>query len=77
MAGDLTILRAYSHEERYKQLIPQLELLIKDETDLIANMANVARRIELGIQLLWVGFYRVEGNQLVLAISRSYACTRP
>ena len=70
-SGTLTI------EEKYKILFPQIESLIEDEIDLIANMANVASVLKNGLGFFWVGFYIVKGKQLVLGpYQGSVACTR-
>ncbi len=64
-------------QEQYQQLLPQIESLIADETDLIANMANVAAVLHETFHFWWTGFYRVQDNQLVLApFQGPIACTR-
>jgi len=66
-----------SLKEKYEALIPQLEALINDEPDLIANMANMAAALKEAFGFFWVGFYRVEGEQLVLGpFQGPVACTR-
>ena len=40
MAENLFIPKTENKEEIYKALIPQIEALIGNETDLIANLAN-------------------------------------
>lgn len=63
--------------ETYKTLIPQIESLISGETDTIANMANVAAALHEAFGFWWTGFYRVEGQQLVLGpFQGPIACTR-
>lgn len=62
---------------RYAILLPQLEALIEAESDAIAVMANVAAAIMGTFDFLWVGFYRVVGEQLVLGpFQGPLACTR-
>ena len=64
-------------EEKYKQLLPQIEALIVGETDIIANMANIAAVLHETFRFWWTGFYRVEGNELVLGpFQGPIACTR-
>ncbi|MGB0390099.1 MAG: GAF domain-containing protein [Salibacteraceae bacterium] len=64
-------------EEFFETLIPQIENLILGETNLIANLANVSAAIKMTFNHLWVGFYLVEGNQLVLGpFQGPIACTR-
>ncbi len=76
MAEDLTIITG-SKEEKYQSLIPQVQGLLTGETDLVANMANVAAALKEQFQWLWVGFYVVKDNELVLApFQGPVACTR-
>jgi GAF domain-containing protein len=63
--------------EKYNLLIPQLESLLKDERDLVANMANIASILKYTFDFFWVGFYIVKGGQLVLGPYQGpVACTR-
>ncbi len=76
MAEDLEIITG-SKEEQYQSLVPQVEGLLTGETDLIANMANVAAALKEQFHWLWVGFYVVKNNELVLApFQGPVACTR-
>ena len=64
-------------EEQYKTVIPQIQSLIEGETDLIANMANIAAVLHETFRFWWTGFYRVEGSELVLGpFQGPIACTR-
>lgn len=66
-----------SKSERYVSLIPQLSALIGSETDVIANYANVCAALKESFGFLWVGFYRVLENELVLGpFQGPIACTR-
>ena len=77
MAEDLTISNNLSKEERYEELIPQLRALISGEDDLIANLANLSAGIKEAFNFLWVGFYLVKNNELVLGpFQGPVACTR-
>jgi len=77
MAEDLHIPYGASKEEIYKALYPQLQALIEGESDLIANMANIASVLKEAFHFFWVGFYRVSGEQLVLGpFQGPPACTR-
>jgi L-methionine (R)-S-oxide reductase len=71
MAEELIILETHNKEEKYQSLLPQIQALVGSEKDLIANMANVAAALKAVFDFLWVGFYRVKNNELVLG-----ACTR-
>ncbi|MBR2165191.1 MAG: GAF domain-containing protein [Paludibacteraceae bacterium] len=64
-------------QEIYQTLLPQIESLVAGETDVIANMANVAAALHEAFGFWWTGFYRVEGQQLVLGpFQGPVACTR-
>ena len=78
MAENLNIpSEARTIEEKYKILSPQIKSLIEGESDLIANMANVASVLKWGFGHLWVGFYIVKDKQLVLGPYQGpVACTR-
>jgi L-methionine (R)-S-oxide reductase len=76
MAEDTTILKG-SKEEEYQSLLPQIKGLLTGETDLVANMANVAAALKEQFQWFWVGFYVVKNNELVLApFQGPVGCTR-
>lgn len=76
MAEDLSISKG-TKEEQYELLIPQIEELLTGETDLIANMANVAAALKEQFSWFWVGFYIVKHNELVLGpFQGPVACTR-
>jgi GAF domain-containing protein len=76
MAEDLTIVKG-TKEEQYEALIPQLKGLLEGETDLIANLANITAALKEQFNWLWVGFYLVKNNELVLApFQGPVACTR-
>ena len=66
-----------TNQQTYQTLLPQIESLVTGETDLIANMANVAAALHEVFGFWWTGFYRVEGQQLVLGpFQGPIACTR-
>jgi len=76
MAEDLVIIKGNKVEE-YQSLLPQIKGLLTGETDLVANMANVAAALKEQFQRFWVGFYVVKNNELVLApFQGPVACTR-
>jgi GAF domain-containing protein len=51
----------------YQVLLSQTKALISDESDIIANMANVSALLfEHLDEVNWVGFYRVVNQELVL-----------
>jgi GAF domain-containing protein len=64
--------------EFYHELLGQTKALINNESDIIANMANISallfERLE---EVNWVGFYRVIGDELVLGpFQGQVACIR-
>jgi L-methionine (R)-S-oxide reductase len=64
-------------EEQYKSLVPQIEALLRGENDEVANMANIAGALKEQFGWLWVGFYRVIKDELVLGpFQGPVACTR-
>ncbi|MCX4264540.1 MAG: GAF domain-containing protein [Muribaculaceae bacterium] len=66
-----------SKEERYKALLPQIKSLVDNETDEIANMANISAMLSATFGFFWTGFYRVVGDELVLGpFQGPLACTR-
>jgi len=76
MAEDI-IKAAGTKEEQYQALIPQIKGLLEGETDLIANLANIAAALKEQFQWLWVGFYLVKENELVVGpFQGPPACTR-
>jgi L-methionine (R)-S-oxide reductase len=76
MAEDLTIATG-TRQQQYEALIPQIAALLQGETDLVANLANVAGALKEQFDWLWVGFYLVKNQELVLApFQGPVACTR-
>jgi GAF domain-containing protein len=76
MAEDLTIIKG-EKKDQYQSLIPQIKALIEGEPDLIANLANIAAALKEQFNWLWVGFYLVKNDELVLApFQGPVACTR-
>jgi GAF domain-containing protein len=76
MAEDLLVAKG-TKEEQYQSLIPQIKGLLDDESDLVANLANVTAALKEQFGWLWVGFYIVKNNELVLGpFQGPVACTR-
>ena len=82
MAEQLIIDTTQDKAARYQSLLPQIEGLVTGETDLTANLANIAAALKEAMGFFWVGFYLVKtnatGNQeLVLGpFQGPIACTR-
>lgn len=76
MAEDLSIIQG-TKEEIYQSLIPQIKGLLEGEPDLIANLANICGALKEQFGWLWVGFYLVKNDELVLGpFQGPVACTR-
>ena len=77
MAETLILPRTKSRKKKYDLLIPQIKALVAGETDLIANLANIAAALKQAFNFFWVGFYLKKENQLVLGpFQGPIACTR-
>jgi len=77
MAEDLNIVRNGTKQEQYEALVPQLKALLEDETDLVANLANISAALKEQFNWFWIGFYLVKEAQLVLGpFQGAVACTR-
>ncbi len=51
---------------RYLRLYQDMKLILEGEPDAVARMANMAALIHERMHFFWTGFYRVQGEQLVL-----------
>jgi L-methionine (R)-S-oxide reductase len=66
-----------TRSEQYQNLLPQIKALTTGEANQIANMANIAAALKETFDFLWVGFYLVENQELVLGpFQGPVACTR-
>lgn len=76
MAEDLQIKQG-SKEEKYLSIIPQIKGLLEGESDVIANLANISAALKEQFGWLWVGFYLLKNDELVLGpFQGPVACTR-
>lgn len=76
MSEDLQISKG-TKEEQYLSIITQIKGLLEGETDLIANLANIAAALKEQFNWWWVGFYLVKNDELVLGpFQGPVACTR-
>ena len=76
MAEDLRI-NTGNKVDQYQALLPQVKAIIEGETDLIANLANISAALKEQFCWLWVGFYLVKNDELVLGpFQGPLACTR-
>ena len=76
MAEDLNVIKG-DKTSQYLSLVPQIKALLEGEPDLVANMGNITAALKEQFNWLWVGFYVVKDNELVLApFQGPVACTR-
>ena len=77
MAEDLKITQGLNREDKYREIIPQIEALIMEESDLIANLGNICAALKESLNFFWVGFYIIKESELVLGpFQGPVACTR-
>lgn len=77
MAEVLTFTANATRADVYAEIVPQIESLVAGETDLVANLANVAAVLKAAFGFFWVGFYIEKGGELVLGpFQGPLACTR-
>lgn len=76
MAEELYIAQG-SKEDKYALLYKQIIAVTENESDSIANMANIAAMLHATFGFWWTGFYRVVGKELVLGpFQGPLACSR-
>jgi GAF domain-containing protein len=76
MAEDLSF-KTTTREGRYLEVLPQIYSLWDGEDNWVANLANAAAALREAQGFFWVGFYMVQGNELVLGpFQGPVACTR-
>ena len=76
MAEELYISQG-SKEDKYALLYKQIIAVTENESDSIANMANIAAMLHATFGFWWTGFYRVIAGELVLGpFQGPLACSR-
>lgn len=64
-------------ELQYQEMLKTIQAVVENETDLIANLANITATIKSYFHFFWIGFYIVKGDELVLGpFQGTLACTR-
>lgn len=64
-------------EELYQEFLVQIKYLVGNESNRVANLANVSAGLKEFFHFFWVGFYLVEDDELVLGpFQGPVACTR-
>jgi len=76
MSEDLLIISG-TKSEKYLAIIPQIMALIEGEEDIVSNLANITAALKEQFGWLWIGFYLVKKDELVLGpFQGPVACTR-
>jgi len=76
MAEELVLQHGHKVEQ-YQSILPQIQAIVEDESDVIANLANICAAFKQQFGWFWIGFYLVKGNELVLGpFQGPIACTR-
>ncbi|ENW08160.1 GAF domain-containing protein [Acinetobacter beijerinckii] len=76
MAEEL-VLQLGHKADQYQSILPQIQAIIEDETDMIANLANICAALKQQFNWFWIGFYLIKDNELVLGpFQGPIACTR-
>ncbi|MFA6819384.1 MAG: GAF domain-containing protein [Bacteroidaceae bacterium] len=61
---------------RYQAFLPELEAILKGETDMIVKMSVFAALLHEEMNFFWTGFYRVVSGELLLGpFQGTIACT--
>jgi GAF domain-containing protein len=77
MAESIAFSKTADRSTIYDELVPQIESLIDGESDLVANLANIAAVLKEAFGFFWVGFYLAKDGDLVLGpFQCPLACTR-
>ncbi len=77
MAESIAFSKTSDRKTIYDEIVPQIDALVSGETDLIANLANIAAVLREALGFFWVGFYLKKNGQLVLGpFQGPLACTR-
>lgn len=76
MAEELVLQQGHKAEQ-YQNLMPQIQAIVDGESDVIANFANICAALKQQFDWLWIGFYLVKDDELVLGpFQGPIACTR-
>ncbi|MEO5666508.1 MAG: GAF domain-containing protein [Bdellovibrionota bacterium] len=77
MSGSIAISKNLTKAAIYAELHPQLAAILEGETDPIACLGNFSAALKEVFGFLWIGFYLVRGEELVLGpFQGPVACTR-
>ena len=77
MVEELSLSGTADRKTIYAEIVPQIASLVEGETDVTANLANIAAVLKEAFGFFWVGFYLSKEDQLVLGpFQGPLACTR-
>lgn len=77
MSESISITKGADKATTYEELLPQIQQLLRNETSLVANLANISAVLKEAFDFFWVGFYLIQEEELVLGpFQGSLACTR-
>lgn len=77
MAESLILPDSRDRKTIYEAILPQIESVVRPESDFIANLANTASILKMAFGFFWVGFYIMREGELVLGpFQGDLACTR-
>lgn len=77
MAESIAFSKTADRVVLYDEVVPQIDALVAGESDVVANLANIAAVLKQVFDFFWVGFYFVKDGQLVLGpFQGPLACTR-
>lgn len=77
MSESISITKGADKATTYEELLPQIQQLLRNETSLVANLANISAVLKEAFDFFWVGFYLIQDEELVLGpFQGSLACTR-
>ena len=66
-----------NNSNRYKNLLTDIENIIDNSIPSFTNLGNIAALLKERFNWFWVGFYKVEGEELILnAFQGPPACVR-
>lgn len=77
MAESVAFTKTANRSVIYSEIAPQIDALVSGESDITANLANIAAVLKEALGFFWVGFYIAKEGQLVLGpFQGPLACTR-
>lgn len=67
----------FNKQQAYEEAVKEINGITTGESDLIANLSNIAAILKTKFNFWWVGFYLVKNEELVLGpFQGPVACTR-